>query len=83
MRSRPEAALLAIEAGRPDEATLHLEICRAIIAQGEDWLGLAGAVERAERRNILPAFKKGGRGACESSRCGGPSRYVCKSSELH
>ncbi len=48
LRSRPEAALLAIEAGRPEEALPHLEICRAIIEQGEDWLGLAGAVERAE-----------------------------------
>jgi tetratricopeptide (TPR) repeat protein len=48
MRCRPEAALLAIEAGRPEEAVQHLEICRAIIEQGEDWLGLAGAVERAE-----------------------------------
>jgi tetratricopeptide (TPR) repeat protein len=48
MRIRPSAALLAIEAGRSEEAVQHLEICRAIVAQGEDWLGLISAVERAE-----------------------------------
>jgi tetratricopeptide (TPR) repeat protein len=48
IRNRPEAALLAIEAGRPEEAIQHLEICRAILAQAEDWLGMAGSVARAE-----------------------------------
>jgi tetratricopeptide (TPR) repeat protein len=48
MRMRPEAALCAIEAGRPEDAIQHLEVCREIIAQGEDWLGLAGLPARAE-----------------------------------
>lgn len=48
MYVRPLASQLAIAMGRPDEANQHLEVCRAIIAQGEDWLGLAGSVARAE-----------------------------------
>ncbi len=34
--------------GRPEEAVQHLELCRGIIAQGEDWLGMVGLVARAE-----------------------------------
>ena len=48
MRNRPEAALLAIEMGRPDEATQHLEVCRAIIGHGEGWFGTVASVARAE-----------------------------------
>ncbi len=48
IRNRPEAALLAIAAGRIDKAIAHLEACREIIARGEDWLGRAGLVARAE-----------------------------------
>lgn len=48
MRNRPQAALLAIEIGHPEEAPRHLEVCRAILAHGEDWLGLAGFAARAE-----------------------------------
>ncbi|MGH7779026.1 MAG: ATP-binding protein, partial [Candidatus Binataceae bacterium] len=48
MRNRPEAALLAIDTGHPEDATRHLEVCREIMAQGEEWLGLAGLVARAE-----------------------------------
>jgi tetratricopeptide (TPR) repeat protein len=48
MRNRPLAVLLAIETGRHEEAIQHLEVCRTIIAQGEDWLGLAGFVARAQ-----------------------------------
>jgi tetratricopeptide (TPR) repeat protein len=48
MKIRPLAALIAIEMGRPKEAVQHLEVCRGIIAQGEQWLGVAGLVERAE-----------------------------------
>jgi tetratricopeptide (TPR) repeat protein len=55
MRNRPEAALLAIEMGRPDEALQHLEVCRTILAQGEDWCGMISPVERAE--GILAAVQ--------------------------
>ena len=48
IRNRPEAALLSIAAGRFEEAVQHLEVCRTIMAQGEDWLGRAGFVARAE-----------------------------------
>jgi len=65
MRIRPSAALLAIEAGRSEEAVQHLEVCRAIVAQGEDWLGMISAVERAEamlaaaqNRDLTPHFEK-------------------------
>ena len=34
--------------GRPERAAEHLEICRKIIAAGEDWKGRAGLVDRAE-----------------------------------
>ncbi len=47
---RPLAATLEIEAGRPDRAEAHLQVCRDILAQGEDWLGRAGVVHRAEGR---------------------------------
>ncbi|MDO8432339.1 MAG: AAA family ATPase [Candidatus Binatus sp.] len=46
--NRPQAALIAIEAGQPEEALQHLDVCRAIAEQGEDWLGLGGPVARAE-----------------------------------
>jgi tetratricopeptide (TPR) repeat protein len=65
LRNRPEAALSAIALGRLEEAVQHMKVCRAIIAQGEDWLGRAGLVERAEgvlaaaqRRNFAPHFEK-------------------------
>ena len=48
MNTRPQGVLLALEAGRHDEAIEHLTVCRAILAQGEDWLGRAGLVARAE-----------------------------------
>ena len=48
MRIRPAAALLALEMGRPDDANQHLEVCRAILAKGEDWVGMVGSVEFAE-----------------------------------
>jgi tetratricopeptide (TPR) repeat protein len=48
MRCRPAAALLAVDAGRPDEAASHVECCRKILAAGEEWLGLAGSVALAE-----------------------------------
>jgi tetratricopeptide (TPR) repeat protein len=65
IRIRPDAALLAIAAGRTEEAIAHLEVCRAIIEQGEDWSGRAGLVARAEavlaaaqRRDFAPHFER-------------------------
>jgi tetratricopeptide (TPR) repeat protein len=47
MEVRPRAALLAIAMGNVDDAVQHLEVCRNIIEQEEDWKGLSGNVERA------------------------------------
>jgi len=46
--NRTGAVLLAVATERLEEANQHLEACRAIVAQGEDWLGRAGLLERAE-----------------------------------
>jgi DNA-binding CsgD family transcriptional regulator len=46
--ARVELALVAAEAGQPAEAEQHLARCRAILAEGEDWRGLAGRVQLAE-----------------------------------
>jgi tetratricopeptide (TPR) repeat protein len=48
MRTRPQAALLAVELGQYGKAVEHLEICRGILKAGENWRGLAGFVIRAE-----------------------------------
>ena len=48
MNNRPQGALLALEAGRREEAIQHLEVCRTILAQGEEWLGRKALVDRAE-----------------------------------
>jgi tetratricopeptide (TPR) repeat protein len=48
MRTRPQAALLAVELGQYDKAVEHLEICRGILKAGENWRGWAGCVNRAE-----------------------------------
>jgi ATP/maltotriose-dependent transcriptional regulator MalT len=48
MRARAELALLCAEAGRTGEARRHLERCEAVLAQGEDWRGIAGRVALAE-----------------------------------
>ncbi len=48
MRIRPHGALVCVEAGRPEQAEEHLEHCRKVLAQQEDWLGMAGMVWRAE-----------------------------------
>jgi tetratricopeptide (TPR) repeat protein len=39
---RPEVALLYTDLGRSGEARPHLDRCREILADGEDWRGLAG-----------------------------------------
>jgi transcriptional regulator with XRE-family HTH domain len=48
MWTRPELAILCAEDGRNAEAEHHLVRCRAILAAGEDWRGLAGCVALAE-----------------------------------
>ena len=48
MRIRPHGALVCVEAGRSEQAEEHLEHCRKVLAQQEDWLGMAGMVWRAE-----------------------------------
>jgi tetratricopeptide (TPR) repeat protein len=45
---RTLAVTVALEANRAADALPHLERCRAILASGEDWLGLAGDVALAE-----------------------------------
>jgi tetratricopeptide (TPR) repeat protein len=48
MSTRPKAALVAVDLGRPEQAGEHLERCRNILAAGEEWLGLAGWAVLAE-----------------------------------
>src|SRR5262249_40132322 len=45
---RALAVLLEVEMGRPEDAATHLEVCRKIIARGEDWSGRLAIVDRAE-----------------------------------
>jgi len=48
MWTRPELAIMCAEGRREAEAEAHLERCRAIMAAGENWRGLAGRVALAE-----------------------------------
>ncbi len=48
MRARAELALLCTETGQLVEARRHVERCEAVLAQGEDWRGIAGRVALAE-----------------------------------
>jgi DNA-binding CsgD family transcriptional regulator len=48
MVDRPDLALLYVEMGRFEEARAQLERCGEIMAQGEDWRGVAGRVALAE-----------------------------------
>jgi ATP/maltotriose-dependent transcriptional regulator MalT len=48
MRARAELALLCAETGRTSEARAHIERCKAVLSQGEDWRGVAGRVALAE-----------------------------------
>jgi len=47
---RPLAASLELIAGSPDRAEAHLQVCREILAQGENWFGREGLTHRAEGR---------------------------------
>ena len=53
---RPECVLCHAQDTNLDGARLHLARCREIIGAGEDWLGLAGAVVRAEA--VVAAMEK-------------------------
>jgi DNA-binding CsgD family transcriptional regulator len=46
--ARQGLAVLYAEAGRLADARSHLDRCRAVLAQGEDWRGLAGRIALAE-----------------------------------
>jgi tetratricopeptide (TPR) repeat protein len=48
LATRSELATMAADAGDAPGALPHLERCRQIVGAGENWLGLAGNVERAE-----------------------------------
>jgi tetratricopeptide (TPR) repeat protein len=48
MEALPELALILVETASLREAESRLIRCREIMAAGEDWRGLAGAVARAE-----------------------------------
>ena len=48
MRTRPQAALLALELGQYDDVMEHLDVCRLILKAGENWRGLEAFVQRAE-----------------------------------
>jgi tetratricopeptide (TPR) repeat protein len=65
IHNRAQGVLLAMETGRADEAVEHLQRCRAILASGEDWLGRASSVARAEGvvaavegRDFAPHFEQ-------------------------
>jgi ATP/maltotriose-dependent transcriptional regulator MalT len=47
LRARAELAILCAEAGRMSEARAHVERCETVLADGEDWGGLAGRVALA------------------------------------
>lgn len=48
LRARSLLAGLAVEADCPQDAQAHLDRCREILAEREDWRGLAGRVALAE-----------------------------------
>jgi DNA-binding winged helix-turn-helix (wHTH) protein/tetratricopeptide (TPR) repeat protein len=48
LATRSSLATMAADAGDAREALPHLQRCREILGAGENWLGLAGNVERAE-----------------------------------
>ena len=48
LTTRSELATMAADAGNTGETLPHLQRCRQIVGAGENWLGIAGMVERAE-----------------------------------
>jgi len=48
VKARVELALIAAEAGEQQQAWSHINRCTQILAQGENWRGLAGQVALAE-----------------------------------
>ena len=43
------AVMLEIEMQRPERTAEHIEICRKIVAEDEDWKGTAGRTDSAKR----------------------------------
>lgn len=64
MNIRPRLARLCAEAGRLDEARLHLARCHEILELGEDWRGLAGRVAFAEAALAAAERRPGDAGRC-------------------
>ena len=52
LRYRSSLALLLAETCRPAEARAEVERCRAMVANGEDWRGPLGTVERADAATL-------------------------------
>jgi tetratricopeptide (TPR) repeat protein len=48
LKTRSALATMAADAGDAAEALRHLQRCRQIVSAGENWLGIAGMVERSE-----------------------------------
>src|SRR5262249_52212440 len=48
LTTRSALATMTADGGDTGEALLHLQRCRQIVGAGENWLGIAGMVERAE-----------------------------------
>ena len=48
LTTRSVLATMAADVGDAEEALQHLQRCRQMVGAGENWLGLAGGVERAE-----------------------------------
>jgi tetratricopeptide (TPR) repeat protein len=48
IRTRPLAALLAVDVGEYAKAVEHVDVCRRILKSGENWRGWVGFVERVE-----------------------------------
>jgi len=48
LKTRSALATMTADHGNVGEALPHLERCRRIVGVGENWLGLAGSVERGE-----------------------------------
>jgi tetratricopeptide (TPR) repeat protein len=68
---RPQGVMLFFDTGQPDKAAEHLELCRKILAGREDWMGLGGALWRADAI-----------GAALQNRSEESDRYFEKSKEI-
>ena len=48
LNNRSTLATITVDAGDAGKALPHLQRCREIVGAGENWLGLAGSIERTE-----------------------------------